>query len=379
MSEALRQTRRVLGADAMIVSARNLDNPAGIVEVTAVGTDKAGHMRPPVALGPDKSSESAQDRDFLNKTLEPLMEEIVSLRRMVKEMRKLTDEAILPGFNDLRTLILESSREHEAGRLLGPLYTELVDIGVMPDLARNLVRAVELELGLKDVDRRDWLALARGLLRDMLSKEIKVAGPLVPGGPARIFAFVGPSGVGKTTTMAKLASRMALSEGLDVVIITTDTYRIGSVDQARRYAELIGVPFVVADRPETMAAALRTYAHVDALLIDTPGRAFENEEVRGHLQELLAATGEAVETHLLTSATHSPAQQAAIASRFGVFGPSRVVVTKIDESMQPGGLLNIVKMTDLPISYLTGGQRVPEDIEVARCGKIVSLLLGIEA
>ena len=382
MSEALRQTRKMLGPEAMILSARNLESQ-GLVEVTAVGEEKpkraplqqrGGSASATAALGPS----IAADPEPWRASIEPLREELLSLRRMVRELQQLADDAILPSFNDLRTLIMESSREQESGRVLGPIYTELLERGVTRDFARDLVRAVEIELGLKDIDRRDWLTLARGLLRELMAKQINIAGPLVPGDRARIFAFVGPSGVGKTTTLAKIASRMALSEGLDVVIITTDTYRIGSVDQARRYAELIGVPFVVADTPEMVASAMRTYANVDALLIDTPGRAFENNEVRGELTALLRATGEAVETHLLVASTYSPAQQSAIIDRFNAFDPSRVIITKVDEGSEAGSIYNILKHVDLPISYLTVGQRVPEDIEVARSGRIVQTLVGEE-
>ena len=385
MSEALRQTRKLLGAEAMILSARNLES-SGLVEVTAVGTEKQAKAPLQPSIGrkakaglEEQLPAAPADPEPWRASIEPLRNEILSLRRMVRELQQLADEAILPSFNDLRTLIMESSREQESGRVLGPIYTELLERGVMRDLARDLVRAVEIELGLKDIDRRDWLTLARGLLREMLLKQIPVAGPLVPGDRARIFAFIGPSGVGKTTTLAKIASRMALSEGLDVVIITTDTYRVGSVDQARRYAELIGVPFVVADTPEMMAAAMRTYANVDALLIDTPGRAFENNDVRTELTALLRATGEPVETHLLVASTYSPAQQSTIVSRFEAFAPSRVIITKVDEGSESGNIYNIIRTVDLPLSYLTVGQRVPEDIEVARSGRIVQTLIEEEA
>ena len=379
MSEALRETRQMLGADALILSARNLES-SGLVEVTAVGNKKEKRAPLQRAVGietpPPKPEMTATDPEPWKASIEPLREEITSLRRMVKELQRMTDDAILPSFNDLKTLIMESSREQESGRVLGPIYTELLERGVMRDFARDLVRAVEIELGLKDIDRRDWMSLARGLLREMLTRQIPVAGPLVPGDRARVFAFLGPSGVGKTTTLAKIASRMALSEGLDVVIITTDTYRVGSVDQARKYAELIGVPFVVADRPEMMAAAFRTYAHVDAILIDTPGRAFENDDVRTELKNLLASTGEPVEMHMLMAATYSAVQQATILDRFQSFGPTQVLVTKVDESSEPGSIYNIVRQAELPLSYLTVGQRVPEDIELARTGRIVSTLIG---
>lgn len=381
MSEALRETRQLLGADALILSAKNMES-SGMVEVTAVGSKKEKKAPLHRAVGLETAyaaqEQAPVDPEPWKASIEPLREEITSLRRMVKELQRLTDDAILPSFGDLKTLIMESSREQESGRVLGPLYTELLENGVMRDFARDLVRTVEIELGLKDIDRRDWMTLARGLLRELLTRQIQVAGPLVPGDRTRVFAFLGPSGVGKTTTLAKIASRMALSEGLDVVMITTDTYRVGSVDQARRYAELIGVPFVVADRPEMMAAAFRTYANVDAILIDTPGRAFENDQVRTELKGLLAATGESVEMHMLMAATYSPVQQATILSRFKSFNPTQVLVTKVDEASETGSIYNIVRQSALPLSYLTVGQRVPEDIELARVGRIVSNLIGHE-
>lgn len=382
MSEALRETRQLLGSDALILSAKNLES-GGLVEVTAVGNKKEKKAPLQKAAGLAMSPSSELERPLENpapwkESIDPLREEITSLRRMVKELQRMTDDTILPSFGDLKTLIMESSREQESGRVLGPIYTELLERGVMRDFARDLVRTVEIELGLKDIDRRDWMSLARGLLRELLVRQIQVAGPLVPGDRSRVFAFLGPSGVGKTTTLAKIASRMALSEGLDVVIITTDTYRVGSVDQARRYAELIGVPFVVADRPEMMASAFRTYAHVDAILIDTPGRAFENDQVRGELKTLLHSAGEPVEMHMLMAATYSTVQQATILSRFKAFDPTQILVTKMDEASEAGSIYNIVRQAELPISYLTVGQRVPEDIEPARAGRIVSTLIGNE-
>ncbi|MDD5308883.1 MAG: hypothetical protein PHU25_16330, partial [Deltaproteobacteria bacterium] len=239
-------------------------------------------------------------------------------------------------------------------------------------------RTVEIELGMQKLDRRDWLALARGLLREVVARQIKVAGPIIPNESRRVFALAGPSGSGKTTTITKLASMLALQQGLDVVMVTLDTYRIGSVDHARRYAELIGVPLVVADRPEMLAPAMRSHADADVVLVDTPGRAFENDDVRFALVDMVHAMGEPVETHLIMDATDAPAQQAAVVDRYRALKPSSVVVTKLDVSLQPGTLVNVRRIAEMPISYLAAGPRIPEDIEVADVGRVVQLLLGTE-
>jgi flagellar biosynthesis protein FlhF len=117
---------------------------------------------------------------------------------------------------------------------------------------------------------------------------------------------------------------------------------------------------------------------VDAVLIDTPGRAFENDDVRNELKALLAATSEPVAVHMLMAATYSNAQQTTIIERFKTFNPSEVSVTKVDEATEKGSIYNIIKQSGLPLSYLTIGQRVPEDIESARTGRVVSILAGAE-
>jgi flagellar biosynthesis protein FlhF len=233
-----------------------------------------------------------------------------------------------------------------------------------------------MELGLQNLGQRDWLTLARGLLRQIIVRETTVSGPLVPGNGARIYAFCGPSGVGKTTTVAKLASRMSLSEGLNVVMALTDTYCVGAVEQSRRYAELIGVPMVVADRPEKFLSMLKAYNSADVILVDTPGRVYESDEALNSLADILAMSGEPVETLLHVPAAYSPAHIKAIAKRFAPLNASRVIITKIDESVQAGSILNILNATSLPAAYLTTGSRVPEDIEVAVSERIARYILG---
>ncbi|MDD5309460.1 MAG: hypothetical protein PHU25_19255, partial [Deltaproteobacteria bacterium] len=148
MQEALRQTRRALGPEALIVSARTLDESSGFVEVTAVAPGAPRESAPPQPREADAiAADAAGDGEVWEQRLAPLREEIVSLRRMVRELARVADEAILPGFNDLRALILESSHDQESGRLLGPMYCRLVEKGVLPELARDLVRTVEIELG----------------------------------------------------------------------------------------------------------------------------------------------------------------------------------------------------------------------------------------
>jgi len=375
MDEALRLTRRSLGPEALIVSARRTGDSGSPFEVTAIGEPKGGPSRKVAAEAGERGDDTGQGgTQSIDDSLHPIREDLAGIRRMVQELRTVTEQAVLPGFSSLGTLIVDSARESESKRLLGPLYGELIEHGITPDHARGLIRAVELELGLQHADHRDLITVARGVLKQVLLREIRIGGPIVPEREHKAFAFLGPSGVGKTTTLAKLASRMRLSEGLDVAIITTDTYRVGAVEQIRRYAELIGAPLVVATKREILMNALRTHSAVDVLLIDTPGRAFENAEVREMLLDNLDGVMGQVEFHLLVTAASGAAQTKKIVERFAPFAPSRVLVTKTDETSQAGGIVNALRFSNLPLSYLGTGQRVPEDIEVARGSRIVELI-----
>jgi flagellar biosynthesis protein FlhF len=375
MDEALRLTRRSLGPEALIVSARRTGDQATPFEVTAIGEPKgsAGRKATPEA-GERRDDPERSAPPSIDDSLYPIREDLAGIRRMVQELRTVTEQAVLPGFSSLESLIVDSARESESKRLLGPLYGELIEHGITPDHARGLIRAVELELGLQHADHRDLITVARGILKQVLLREIRVGGPIVPERERKAFAFLGPSGVGKTTTIAKLASRMRLSEGLDVAIITTDTYRVGAVEQIRRYAELIGAPLVVATKREILINALRTHSSADVILIDTPGRAFENTEVREMLLDNLDGVMEQAESHLLIAAASGAAQTKKIVERFAPFAPARVLVTKTDETCLAGGVVNAMRFSNLPLSYLGTGQRVPEDIEVARGSRIVEML-----
>jgi flagellar biosynthesis protein FlhF len=195
-------------------------------------------------------------------------------------------------------------------------------------------------------------------------------------GPRRI-ALVGPTGVGKTTTLAKIAANLKLKRGLRVGIVAADTYRIAAVDQLRTYAEILGLPVEVAASPRDAARACGSLADVDVILIDTAGRS-QNDHMK--ISELRAFLGSAEpdETHLVLSATASARTLAREAEAFGALGVDRIVLTKLDEAASFGTLVSLIERLGKSVSFFTHGQEVPDHIEIARSRRLAALVLGSE-
>jgi flagellar biosynthesis protein FlhF len=188
-------------------------------------------------------------------------------------------------------------------------------------------------------------------------------------------ALVGPTGVGKTTTIAKLSADFHLRERRRVGLITVDTYRIAAVEQLRTYADIIELPMEVVATPKAMRAAIERLADRDLILMDTAGRS-PRDEVR--IQELKAMLAEARadEVHLVLSTVASlPALRKSV-QKFAAVGTTAILLTKLDEATGLGSLLPLLLQSGLPLSYLTHGQNVPDDIEPADRRKVARMLLG---
>jgi flagellar biosynthesis protein FlhF len=194
----------------------------------------------------------------------------------------------------------------------------------------------------------------------------------------RIVALVGPTGVGKTTTIAKLAANYRLRENKRIGLITVDTYRIAAVEQLRTYADIIDLPMEVVSTPQEMREAIDRMRDLDLVLMDTAGRS-PRDEVRIRELKALLAEAKPDEVHLVLSAVGSATSMAVTAQRFATVGTSALVVTKLDEAMGLGSLLSVTRSCQLPISYLTNGQNVPDDIRVAKKKELAQLILGTES
>ena len=255
------------------------------------------------------------------------------------------------------------------------LYTHLIEQDVDESTAREIVSELDTQ---RRRTRLDGPPPADRLLAALM-RGVHCSGPIrvVPGRP-RVAALVGPTGVGKTTTLAKLAANFRLRDGVRVGLITVDTYRVAAVDQLRTYANLIDVPMHVVTTPREMPQALDDLAGNDLVLIDTAGRSPQDDlriqELRGFLQ-----AARADEVHLVLSLTAGLRHLSLAVDRFRRVGPTAVLLTKLDEASGCGSILSAARQAELPLSYLTTGQDVPDDIEIADPLRIAERLLQGEA
>ena len=258
-------------------------------------------------------------------------------------------------------------------RELFHLYTELIEAEVEDDLARDLIFRLKRDAAPEIIADRQ---ASKQMLLGLVEKEIRCATPITPRkGRRKVVALVGPTGVGKTTTIAKLAANFRLRDGVKMGLVTVDTYRIAAVEQLRTYADIIDLPMKVVTTPMEMKRALDELVGLDLVLIDTAGRSPRDELKLQELKTLLTEA-QVDEVHLVMSMTASAKSLEATISKFAAANTTSVILTKLDEAAGMGPLLSVPRKFDLPVSYLTTGQDVPDDIEPANASRMARLVLG---
>ncbi len=195
---------------------------------------------------------------------------------------------------------------------------------------------------------------------------------------AKVVFFIGPTGVGKTTTIAKIASKISVEKKKRVALLTADTYRIAAVEQLRTYANILDVPFRVIYSIEEMQAAIRDFMEYDFILVDTAGHSHQNEEQKQAMGEYLKTVDEGMEKEvfLVVSATTKYKDLVSIADSYSEITEYKLIFTKLDETLTLGNLLNLRLHTGALMSYVTCGQNVPDDIDKFNPQKTVRRLLG---
>ncbi len=253
-------------------------------------------------------------------------------------------------------------------------YVQLVENEVAEGLAKSLVERVQRDLA-GSASGGDHEAVQRHLM-GLISEVIATSGPIrLRSGRATTVALIGPTGVGKTTSVAKLAARFALLEGKRVALVTSDTYRIAAVDQLYRYGELMRLPVREVSSPAKVRGVLDELSDMDLVLLDTAGRSQRDDSKMNDLRLFLDAA-RPDETHLVLSGTSSYGHLAAAIERFSRFDVDHVLFTKLDEAASCGLLLNVLLRLKKSLSYVTTGQGVPDDIEVGDAKKLARLIVG---
>lgn len=377
MAQCLLRMRSELGTSAVILSARTVQLKRWLglfhsdhVEVTAGRGLRTMPRRSTVARSLDRIEARAPQTDSPSRSSAgfPARELLSTPAAVGAAYRGVTQEIA-----DLKTVIGElatqwrDSQTPEIPRPFLASYQALADQQVNPALAREIVFAAASH----GSDATD----VRALVCAQIEKRLKTCGPLARAAAGRphVVALVGPTGVGKTTTIAKLAANLKLREGRKIGLITIDTYRIAAIDQLRKYAEIIDAPLCVVSNPAEIRQAVARMAELDFILIDTAGRSPKDAVKLEELGVFLAAASPD-EVHLVISSVCGSASARLALERFGGVRADRLIFTKLDEAARLGELLNVAARTQLPVSYLTHGQDVPNDIEVASAARLARMM-----
>jgi flagellar biosynthesis protein FlhF len=267
---------------------------------------------------------------------------------------------------------INDTTERQMPEAVFRVFAGLVDAEVPEEVAQELIANV----------RSSGESLDEGVLRQKILRCVEdglnIGGPIqVTPGDRRVVALVGPTGVGKTTTIAKLAANFRLRDNHKVGLITVDTYRIAAVDQLRTYADIIDLPMEVVSTPREMRDAVCRLSHLDLILMDTAGRSPRDELKLQELKTMISEAG-ADEVHLVLSATAGAHSLKKLARCFAEVGTTALTLTKLDEATGLGNLLPLLRGCELPLSYLTNGQNVPDDIFVADRQNLAASALGLK-
>ena len=343
-ADALEQVKKELGDEALIMSTRSIKpntllagrNAANKVEITA-----ADEFNEPTA--------------------------VVS----VEEELHLKDESKL----DMKSLIFNLLSEKGQAQTLGlkpnqfETYSLLIENGLDENFASKLLKKIK---GNSDGNPEKEKLQVMSLMK----KVIPFGGGvnLRPDGP-KLVAFVGPTGVGKTTTIAKVAADYAIRKNKKVALISLDTYRLGAVDQLQIYGDIMNLPVEVAGEKQAFCEIVSRNRDKDLILIDTTGRSHRDQGYSRQLKEIFAAAGE-VEVHLVLSVTSQEKLFWSTFQQFAPIGVDRVLFTKLDEGLSFGHLFNFSVRNRVPLSYFTIGQNVPEDLEIAAPDRVISLIFN---
>ncbi len=360
-NEALTRVKEEMGADALVLKTRSIkfdreggDQCSSMVEITAAMEDA-----PPAA--PETRTAVAEPTVALQeKETNPLFLENDDSARELRSM--------------VYTLLTETERAKAMG--MEPdqweIYNKLVESGVGEKLARSIFKKFNLSNRETGTENQNQEAAVAGFME----KAIKCAGGIqLIDSETKVVALVGPTGSGKTTTTAKLAAHFSLLKKKKVAMVSLDTFRLGAVEQLQMYGDLMRVPVEVAADKNEFSAILEKHKNKDLILVDTMGRNPKETQYGRELKEIFDQAPN-LEIHLVQSVITQEKIMDHSIKQFEQVGIDRILLTKLDEGFQYGHLFNVAVQHQIPFSYMTTGQRVPEDIEVAERDRLIRLIFN---
>ncbi len=378
MRKLLEEIRREMGENAVILHTRTYKKRGflfwraeQIVEITASDDVKVADVKLPPRPVPRKKTAQAYAKNRIRSDYSPDENQ----RRASVNNDLIKKEAVL--FDEIREIKQIAYKLLDKGQFsvsfpgaYHDFYAMLLGQQISSELAEELVDQILSECG-KDAD---WPLIRMHAMRKIESfiRPRPIGLPVERPLPYKI-ALVGPTGVGKTTTIAKLSAKFSLIEKRKVGLVTVDTFRIAAVDQLKTYADIMKLPLEVIVSPNDVASAFGSLRNREIVFVDTAGRSQKNDMQMSELSAFLSAI-QPDEVHLVLSATSHPKNILDVIDKFKEIKVDRLLFTKLDETPSFGVILEAVEHSGLPVSYLTTGQSVPDDIEEAKPFHIAELI-----
>ncbi|WP_244834849.1 flagellar biosynthesis protein FlhF [Clostridium sp. BJN0001] len=304
--------------------------------------------------------ETTEKKEITAKNDDKSQSYIESVHKEVSEIKDLLNKAIVEkNSNQIKS---EDKDENNS------LYKEFQKLDIDEEYINDLIDKVK-NIKENSEEKKD----PKEILSEALKEDINISSDDLEGN----VVLVGPTGVGKTTTIAKLAGRLSLVEKKRVGLITVDTYRIGAVDQLKTYAEIMNIPFEVVITAKEMEQAVEKMSNLDVVLIDTTGRSSKNIMQISELRTFITKTNPS-KVEMVISSTTKNSDIKSILKGYEKLDYNNIIITKLDETTTYGCIYNICKEAEKPIQYMTIGQNVPDDMKVPEKDEIIRLILGEE-
>ena len=378
--EAILKVKMDLGNDALILNTRKV-RQKGIfglfskpkVEVLAAIDDNGIRKEAENSRTEEKPLNSTKEvKNKIN--LDEKEEKIANLENKVSNMEDMLQKIYtqIRVKEEISASEQVDEKQEQTPKAVQIFYNNLIRNEVENDVARRIIDSVAAKVG-DNASINDTASVLYSIIAGIMGKP-EMIGPPKEGKPS-VIIFVGPTGVGKTTTLAKIAANYLLNHKKSVGLITADTYRIAAVEQLKTYAEILGIPVSVVYSASDMSDAVNQYSDKDIILIDTAGRSHRNKAQFEEMKAMVIASG-ADEVYLVLSSTTSIRSCREIISNYDFLKDYKLIFTKTDEAPVLGIILNIRFITGKKLSYITTGQNVPDDIEIVNVDKITKSLIG---
>ena len=388
--EAVSAAKREMGENVVIMSTRSLKKrgflsflakpvmevTVGMEEESEKSTDNAFSMLARQSVAREGINRGMTPSKHVLYDDEPVREEADKSKKVIEQrldnLQSLLEKQLTKAPE--KDEFAEKEDEDSSVAFLKLIYKTLIDNEVAETYANELLD----EIGKINTQKASVDFILGNIYQKMI---LKFGQPVtIPLGleRQRVIFFIGPTGVGKTTTIAKIASQLCVNHKKKVVLLTTDTYRIAAAEQLRTYASILDVPFRVIYTEDEMMTSIRDYKDYDYILVDTAGHSQHNADQKDSMAHFLRSVDDTVDkdTYLVVSATTKYRDLLAIADAYSEFTDYKLIFTKLDETTTLGNLFNLCMHTGASMSYVTCGQNVPDDIEVFSPQATVKQLLG---